>query len=228
MTTDRISFRTLAADTLGILFFRRPSPAIASHWPVFLAVGLAFAWIAGIGRYWDNPRAELWQTLGLGSVAYVFALAFLLWLLILPLKPQRWSYRTVLIFVALTAPPAVLYAVPVERFLSLDAAQTTNAWFLAIVAAWRVALLVWFLRAFAQLSRFAVTIATLLPITLIIVALSALNLEHVVFNLMAGNRADTATQNDAAYEVVLLLSIVSIFALLPLIAGYVWAIRKAR
>jgi|SRR5688572_12490759 len=227
MAYDRVPLRTLAADTLGILVFRRPSPAIASHWPAFLVVGLAFAWIAGIGCYWDNPRAELWQTLGSGSVAYVFALALLLWLLILPLKPKRWSYRNVLIFVALTAPPAVLYAMPVERFLSLEAAQSTNAWFLGIIAVWRVALLVWFLRVFAQLSGLTVAVATLLPICLIIVALSVLNLEHVVFNLMAGISPDDVTPNDAAYGVVTLLSIFSVVALPVLLALYAWAVKNA-
>ena len=43
-------------------------------------------------------------------------------------------------FVGLTALPGWLYAVPVERFLPLDTAQAVNAGFLALVAAWRVAL----------------------------------------------------------------------------------------
>jgi hypothetical protein len=49
-------------------------------------------------------------------------------------------YERVLTFVTLTAPPALLYAIPVERFMALQDAQITNFWFLAIVALWRVAL----------------------------------------------------------------------------------------
>jgi hypothetical protein len=35
---------------------------------LYLAIGLVAACLAGIGRYWDNPRAHLWQHLGMGSV----------------------------------------------------------------------------------------------------------------------------------------------------------------
>lgn len=90
---------TLIDDTLRILTFRKPSPAIARSWKTYLAFGLAFTWLAGIGRYWDNPRAELFQSLGLGSIAYVFVLAAILWLLLAPLRPRHWSYGSVLVFV---------------------------------------------------------------------------------------------------------------------------------
>ena len=142
----------------------------------YLVFGFAFTWLSGIGRYWDNPKADLWQYLGLGSVAYVFILAFVLWALIYPLKPKNWKYKNVLLFVTLTSPPAVLYAIPVERFMSFEAAQQVNVWFLAVVAIWRVALLAVFLMRVAGLSRFTVLVATLLPFTLIVATLTALNL----------------------------------------------------
>jgi hypothetical protein len=153
----------------------------------------------------------VWQYLGLGSVAYVFVLALFVWLLLLPLRPKNWSYRNVLLFLALTAPPAVLYAIPVERFMTLNNARAANAWFLALVAAWRVALLVVFLRRTAKLSGGATAVATLLPISAIVLALSLLNLEHVVFNLMGGFRDQTESGNDTAY---LIVSFLSIFAFL--------------
>ncbi|MFL6259215.1 MAG: hypothetical protein ACJ76Y_05835, partial [Thermoanaerobaculia bacterium] len=108
----------IVADELRLLTFRAPSQAVATNWKAYLAFGLFFTWLAGVGRYWDNPRAELWQLAGLGSIAYVFVLAVILWLLLAPLRPKNWSYRNVLTFVTLTAPPAVLYAIPVERFMS--------------------------------------------------------------------------------------------------------------
>lgn len=202
----------IVTDALRVLTFRKPSSHIATAWPTYLAFGLFFTWIAGIGRYWDSPRASLWQHLGLGSVAYVLVLALILWVLILPLKPARWSYRNVLVFLCLTSPPAILYAIPVERFMSLAAAQAANVWFLAIVATWRVSLLVWFLRSVAGLSRFAVLVASVLPLTLIVVALTILNLEHVVFNLMAGLTPEQRSGNDTAYRVVIILAVFSVMA----------------
>lgn len=222
------SWRTLFVDAFGILVFRRPSAAIATHWPAYLAFGLAFTWLAGIGRYWDHPRAEPWQVLGLGSVAYVFCLALLLWLVVLPLRPRRWSYRNVLIFVALTSPPAVLYAIPVERFLSLDAAQSANAWFLAVVATWRVALLAWFLRAIAGLDGPAIVVATLLPLALIVVGLAFLSLEHVVFSLMSGISASDRSPHDLSYGIVTTIAFFSFVASPFLLIAYVWMVLRAR
>lgn len=222
------TLRHLAADAWRVLTFRSPSAAMAEHWRAYLAFGLFFTWLAGVGRYWDNPRAQLWQHLGLGSVAYVFVLAFILWAFLGPLKPQRWVYRNVLVFVALTAPPAVLYAIPVERFMPADAARTANAWFLAVVAAWRVALLVWFLRRVGGLGGFRIVVATLLPLTLIVVALTALNLEHVVFNIMAGVRPEDRSPNDAAFGVVATLAFFSMLSAPVLLVCYLWMAARSR
>ncbi len=190
----------------------------------FLALGLISAWLAGVGRYWDNPRADLWQTLGLGSVAYVFAMALILWLLIKPLRPQNWSYRSVLTFVGMTSPPAILYAIPVERFSTLETAQIINVWFLAVVAVWRVILLVLYLVRSAKLSGGTVLIAALLPLVLIVSALAALNLEHVVFRLMAGLAEEERSANDAAYAVLVVITYFSFFASPILLFAYVGAV----
>jgi hypothetical protein len=220
--------KTLLQDEWRFLTFRPMSQAIRTHWKAYLAFGLLFTWLAGIGRYWDNPRAELWQYFGLGSVAYVFVLALLIWLLLMPLRPKNWSYRNVLLFLTLTAPPAVLYAIPVEKFMTLANARTANAWFLALVAIWRVALLVVFLRRTAGLSAGATAVATLLPISAIVVALSLLNLEHVIFNLMGGFRENTASANDTAYIVVWTLSVFAFFTAPVLAIFYVVYVYKAR
>jgi hypothetical protein len=201
-------FRILS-DNWRILTFRRPSACIATHWRAYLLFGLLVTWLAGIGRYWDNPRAHLLQYLGLGSLAYVLVLAAVLWLLLAPLKPARWSFRQVLIFVTLCSPPALLYAIPVEQFMSLEAAQSANAWFLAIVATWRVALLAVFLLRAAGLTPGSAFVGTLLPICLIIVSLSLLNLEHVVFSIMSGIAPEQRSSADLSYSIVFLLSLLS-------------------
>jgi len=88
-----------------------------------LAFGLGCTWLVGMGRWWEDPKASLLQHLGLGSVAYVFILAFFLWLVLWPLTPLHWSLLNVLIFVTLTSPPAILYAIPVRHGLALQTAQ---------------------------------------------------------------------------------------------------------
>ncbi|MDB6025880.1 MAG: hypothetical protein JWM68_2103 [Verrucomicrobiales bacterium] len=214
-------------EELRLLTFRPVSAAVHEHRKAFLLFGLVFTWLAGIGRYWDNPRAELWQSIGLGSVLYVFVMAFLLWIIIYPLKPQRWSYQNVLLFVTLTAPPALLYAIPVERFMPLKQAAEVNAWFLGIVAAWRVTLFYLFLHRTAGLKWGIVVVASLLPLALIIITLNALNLEHVVFDVMGGIRREDKSANDAAYGVVFLLSLLSVFASPVLLIAYVFCVYRA-
>lgn len=218
--------KTIIADEIRFLTFRKTSAAVAEHPNAYLVFGLFFTWLAGVGRYWDNPQAHLWQHLGLGSLVYVFVLALAVWLLLLPMKPRNGSYRTVLLFVTLTSPPAVLYAIPVERFMSLQAAQSANVWFLTIIATWRLALYAFFLRRVAGLNGWETLVITLLPVSLIIIALASLNLEHAVFEIMGGIREGTAA--DGAYVVVLLLSFLATVSALPLLICYVIAAIRAR
>ena len=187
----------------------------------YLIFGLGCTWIVGVGRYWDDPRAALAQHLGLGSVIYIFLLSLLLWLVIWPLRPMNWSYGKVLTFVSLTSVPAILYAIPVERFLSMETARSVNAWFLAVVATWRVGLLILFLKRYAQLDISRIIVATLLPLTLIVTILTALNLERAVFDLMGGLREGRGTSNDTAYMILNVLTFFSILLFIPLLVYYV-------
>jgi hypothetical protein len=225
-------FASILSDQWRLLTFRNPSPAIRDHGRAYLAFGLGCTWLAGIGRYWDNPKAHLWQHAGLGSIVYVFVLALLLYLLLMPLRPRNWSYRNVLLFITLTSLPALLYAIPVERFMPLTTAQAVNAGFLGVVALWRVALLFVFLRRVARLGGFTIVVALLLPIVIIVVALTILNLEHVVFDIMAGIREQDRSPNDTAYLTVLWISLFSIYAAPFLIIAYAglatWAWIKHR
>jgi hypothetical protein len=133
-----------------------------------------------------------------------------------------------LLFITLTAPPAVLYAIPIERFMASDSAVLVNTWFLGAVATWRVALYAVFLKGTASLSTVAVIVGTLLPLTIIVFALTALNLEHVVSNLMGGLREDEKSVNDGAYSIVVLLSLFSV-VLAPLAAlAYAVLVYRAR
>ena len=175
-----------------------------------LAFGFLLTWAAGIGRYWDNPRVTGLQRLGLGSVVYVLLLTGFLWLLLKPLKPENWSYRRLLYFVTLTAPPALLYAIPVERMYSLGQARTINVWFLGVVALWRVIMYGAFLWRCARLRGLSFPAALLLPLCLIVTALTLLNLERATFDLMAGIQ-EQGTASDEAYAFLVLLTVLSIY-----------------
>lgn len=220
--------KQILKDQMSILFFRNVKPATTGKEWQYLTFGLFTALLAGIGRYWDNPRAELWQYLGLGSVIYCILLATVILVIIAPMKPRNWHYSNVLIFVSFTSLPALLYAIPVEKFLPLSTAQTMNVWFLAVVALWRVLLFGKFLSGAAGLNKIEIVVATLLPIVIIINVLSFLNLEHVVFRIMAGIKEHEKSANDTAYLILVIITIFSYVVLPFLLIGYGWAIYKAR
>jgi hypothetical protein len=190
-----------------------------------LAFGLVLTGLAGAGRYWDHPEPEPLQRLGVGSLAYVFALSALLWAVARPLASPALRYPHLLTVVTLTAPLAFLYAVPVERFLTLDAARSANVLFLALVASWRVAIYTLYLRRWAGLRGLSQLVATALPLCLIVAALAALNLEKAVFEIMAGLH-HPGTANDDAYVVLLLLTFGSLYAF-PVLA-VLWIVQLVR
>ena len=189
-------------------------------------LGLAGTWIVGMGRYWDDPGAKLLQHLGLGSVIYIFGLALFIWLILLPFKIKNWNYFTVVTFIGLTSFPAIFYAIPVEKFMSIEAANTINVWFLAIVAAWRLALLFYFLKHYTGLNTVNIITVTLMPICVIISVLTILNLHRVVFNIMGGMR--NPTSHDSSYFVLMFLTGISLILSIPLLISYIVGIYNRR
>lgn len=210
---------------LRVLTFRaKREELLAMNWR-HLSVGLFFTWVAGMGRYWDNPRAEPLQILGFGSVIYVFALSALLYVIVWGFRPANWRYSNLLTFVTLTSPPAILYAIPVETFMSESAAISANSWFLAIVAAWRMALLVYYLRRVPALNGVDLLAASCSPVVLVIVALTFLNLERAVFDIMRGK---ASTSEDGAYFVLIMLTCVSMVVVWPLLVLYIFRVVDHR
>ena len=201
-----------------LIFFRASAAELEKIGWRHLAIGILCTWLVGIGRYWDNPRVGLLQHLGVGSVIYIFVLSLFLCLVFWPLRPRNRTYFKVLTFISLVSPPAALYAIPVEKFAGLAFANTVNAWLLAMVATWRVALLIFYLRRSGQLRWLSTIVATCLPLTIIVVALAMLNLERVVFNFMGGIR--DASPDDSAYGVLFLLSLLSVALFVPLLICY--------
>jgi hypothetical protein len=219
------TWRSAGLTAIRLLTFRASREELASVTGKHLALGLLCTWLVGMGRYWDNPRVNLLQHLGVGSVVYVFVLSLFLWLIVWPLRPKNWSYFRVLVLVTLVSPPAIIYAFPVEKFYPLDTANALNQLFLLIVATWRVALLLFFLRRVARLDRFPATVAAMLPLTLIVVSLTVLNLEKVVFDFMGG--VSNRSSSDASYEFLLLLSLLAVVLIAPLLLCYLVLARAA-
>lgn len=218
----------LLSAQFRFLLFRPILPDLKRHfWSYFVFV-LLITWVVGIGRYWDHPNAQLWQYAGLGSVVYIFVLSTILYLIVAPLRPSNWRYSTVLVFVGLTSLPALLYAFPIERFVELRLAKSVNAWFLVIVAMWRVSLLVKFLLTGAKLGWFSTIVATILPLSAIVTTLAVLNLEHVVFDLMAGIRPENASPYDTAYVILVSITVLAFYTFPVAAVCYVGAIIYRR
>lgn len=193
----------------------------------YLLFGLVASWIAGLGRSWDAPEAEWWQYAGLGSVAYILFMALFLWAIIAPLKPEHWSYVGVLTFVGMTAPPAFIYAIPVERFFDPVTAYKLNYCFLILVAAWRVALLWFYLREAAKLSLRRTLLGTLAPLAIILVITAMLNMDRVIMEDMGGIRdASQRTPDDSAARVLANLGGLAFWSCPFLVLGYMVAILR--
>lgn len=192
---------------------------------VHLAWGLVATLIAGMGRWWDDDDAVLLQSLGFGSVIYVFVLAALIWFITMAMHAPNWTYMRVLTYITLTAPLAWIYALPVELFMSADEAANTNINFLIVVSMWRMVLLLWLLMMVARLSAVATAVAWLLPPVAILSALSMLNLHHVVIvSGMGGVREPIAYDPDRA-EFHFITGLTCLAWLVAPVLGILWLTR---
>jgi len=204
-----------------LTFKLRRDEMLQLNWRHFFA-GLMGTWIVGMGRYWDHQNATLLQHLGLGSILYIFILAAFIWLMVKPYFVEDWNYFVVVTFIGLTSFPAILYAVPVEKFFSISTANTINGWFLVIVAFWRLRLLYYFLRKYTLLGDQYIFVIALMPICLIIFTLSVLNLDRVVYDIMSGIEHPSA--NDSSYLILWILSGLSAIVIIPLVLFYFYGI----
>ena len=114
-----------------------------------LWLGLIFVLAAGFAREYDGEDLlhEPWHLLvplgaSLVSSAVLYLLVrFVAWLRGAKEPGVVSGYLDFLGLYWLTAPLALLYAIPVERLLSAGAAMQANLWLLALVSLWRVLLM---------------------------------------------------------------------------------------
>lgn len=203
-----------------VLTFRASGAEMLALGPRELVLGLICTWVAGMGRWRDDPTASLFMMSGLGSVAYVLALTSLLWLVIRPLDPYAFSWGNLLIFVTLTSPPAFLYAIPVEQWLSEGAALQLNLIFLQIVALWRLSLLCVYLRRSFSMSPIQVAMGAGIPIMGVIVVLGFTRMDYAVFDAMGGFRRGPLSPHRWEHEFLFGLGLLSLVGLL--ILGFIY------
>lgn len=208
-----------------ILTFQATGEELSGLGASHLFWGLLWTWIVGVGRYWDHPNANLFQYFGVGSLLYVFLLSGILWMVIWPLRPSKHSLLALIAFVTMVSPPALLYAIPVEKFLSFEGARSANAWFLGVVAFWRLSLYFFFLRRSCKLTWPRTVVGALLPMVMVVASLTYLNLEKAVFNIMGGFQQ--ATANDSAYIVLLLITFLSAWLFPVLLIAYIYLVIKS-
>jgi hypothetical protein len=210
---------------LRLLTFRATESELRSLDLRHLAWGLLCTWIVGVGRWWDDPTAREIQKVGVGSLAYVAALAGLLWVIVGLLRPRHWSPVGLLAFVALSSLPGLLYAIPAELWMPPKTAASLNLWFLGIVALWRVALLLFFLIRYAGLDAGTAVIAGAVPINAVIVTLTILNIQETVVSAMGGLRIDM--RGGPFYEALLDFSVLSVLGSFLLVPIYLFMVVSA-
>lgn len=208
-------------DFVRFALFRPIKGDPATHWRTYLVTGLAITWIVGFGRYWDNAEAPPLLRSGATSIVYALVLSAFIWLLVLGLKPQRWSYRNTLLMVTMTALPGIIYAIPVEMLMNPSAAGATNMIFLAIVAGWRMALYFVFLKRVGNLPGYPLLIGWLLPPSIIVAVLGAYGMMYAISAGMAGVR-DEVDPNLASMEAIAYLGLLSWVALPLLVPAYIF------
>lgn len=188
--------------------------------------GLLCTWVVGMGRSWDDPEANIAQSWGVGSLAYVFALSLLLWATVKPLSPSRITYFQVLTFVCLVSPPALLYAIPVERFTTIEVARTLNVLLLCIVATWRVALLEFYLRKGVGLRPDERWVSIWLALAIILTPITLYNVQNSMMSAMGGLR-EGQTLTEPTTAVLNWIGSLAMLAGVPLLIHHrILAIRR--
>lgn len=190
-----------------------------------LIVGLPLVWLVGLGRWWDEPRdISILHRSGLGSIVYVLLLSTLLYLIAAPLARQRFDLFKMMAFVCFTAPPAALYALPVEMWMDRQSAVMANIAFLSIVSIYRVSLLIWFYLRGLDMDAWHGWIAGLLPIAGIAVGLTFAGFAEQMIEIMGGIREQSAATE--AYVAVSMISCMSIWLAPVLLIAWGFAVAR--
>ena len=219
------NFKVAAMDFVRFARFQRVQGDVGKHMLLYLLMGLAITLLVGIGRRWDHPESYWLLRTGLGSLIYVFGMSAFIYAVVAPLRPKNWRYLSVLLMVTMTALPALLYAIPVERFMPAVLAAELNVLALIVVATWRMALYRHFLERVGGLSGLALWVALLLPATLIVCLLSLIGLMERIASSMGG--VDEIQRAVVGEYLMLIVGGAAWIAIVPLLGLYGFAIFRA-
>jgi hypothetical protein len=204
----------------------------SSRWS--LALGFLFVLLAGLAREYDGEDLlrEPWHlAIPLGASLATSALLYLLvrgvaWRHGATEPPLASGYLDFLGLYWLTAPLALVYAIPFERFLSAGDATRANLWMLALVALWRVVLMVRVVSVLYQTSFLsALFLVLLFADTVAVILLS--NTELPIIAIMGGIRLSES--ESILHSTVWLMRVLTVLSWpVWLIGALVVIVRKRR
>lgn len=179
-----------------------------------VGVGLLFVLAAGLAREYDGADLvhEPWHLLlPLGASLVTSLVLYLLVQGLLLLRtwenPSPLSYGAFLGLYWMTAPLALLYAIPVERFLSAGDATRANLWLLGLVSLWRVLLITRALSVVYQVNFFRPLFAVMLfadSVALVLLKLTPIP----VISFMGGIRLSES--EDVIFSTAMMVTIVGV------------------
>jgi hypothetical protein len=206
--TPPITWRTVGL----FLFGNRSAVNRIADSPKAIWLGLWCVFLASFFREYD--RADLWHD-PVWLFLPLFASTSLATLLFAMLKlmpdvcvcdlPNRVQFRRLLTCFWMTAPLAVLYAIPVERFYSAVAAMNWNLNFLAVIAIWRVILITRVIQVLYGLSFFQALCPVMLLADTIAIGVTVL-IPIPILQVMGGIQISEESEliNQARTQVVVL------------------------
>ncbi|WP_437225926.1 hypothetical protein SH661x_004310 [Planctomicrobium sp. SH661] len=147
--TPRPDLQDVTLGTLGLfLIGNRAAIQRVANAPAATWLALSSVILAGLFRDYDQAdllRYPGWLLVPLLASTLLTAFLFLFLKSIPDVRscsiPNGFQFRRLLTCFWMTAPMAIIYAIPVERFLSPPDATRWNLIFLALVATWRVLLI---------------------------------------------------------------------------------------
>jgi hypothetical protein len=181
-----------------LTFRSKEEDLYGTRWSLLILAVLG-TWIAGIGRWVTDPDASLIQRTGIGSVAYILLLSMALYVVLWFVSTKKTRFFDVLAMVGMTAPPALVYAIPVERWFVAEVSAGLHGAALAFVSIYRVSLLIFFVVRCQRYNVPGAMFGILFLLSSIIVYLFTSGKTGITFTGMGGiERADAAIAQDVA------------------------------
>jgi hypothetical protein len=195
-------------------------------------VGLLFVLSAGLAREYDGKDLlhEPWHAFlplaaSLVSSGLLFLLAYSIarWKGIARPAGFFTQYRAFLALFWMTAPLAWLYALPHERLFDPVPAVVLNLVTLGVVSAWRVALMIWVLRAYFGYPLVSAAFLVLLFADVVVLGL----MQFVPFPLIEVMGGIHVSQREQILQSVTQTGFLLDFCSLPLwlMGGFCWVLR---